>query len=355
MADYYRILGVDREATTDEVKKAFRKIARETHPDANPGDPEAEAHFRAAAEAYEVLSDPDRRRRYDRGDTFDLSSLFGSGGLDDILRSVFGDGGLFGGRQARPQRGRDVLVRVEIGLEQAAFGAETPVSYSTRLECPQCLGTGAEDPGNVVVCPECGGAGSLQAARRSVFGTMMTVTTCPVCAGEGSVISRPCSMCAGSGAIENDTSLNVEIPAGITSGTRLRLNGRGESGGRNGASGDLYVEVHVASHETFSRVGDDLVVNATIGIAQAALGKRIAVPLLEGGELELDIPGGTQPGTVFRNTGLGATRLGRRTRGDLLVEVKVEIPEALTTEAMDLLARYAEKVGEPIDRPTKIG
>jgi molecular chaperone DnaJ len=349
-ADYYQILGVSREATTEEIKKAFRAIARETHPDANPGDPEGERRFRAAAEAYEVLSDPDRRRRYDHGDPLDLSSLFGPSGFDDLLRSVFGDGGLFGSRTGRARRGRDVLVRVEVSLADAAFGTEVPVTYGNVTMCEVCSGVGAEDPNDLQTCPDCGGSGSVQATRRSLFGTMMTMTTCPRCSGDGTIVIDPCPNCDGSGAVRGEVTLTVEIPPGISKGTRLRLAGRGESAGRLGGPGDLFVEVVVAPDETFRRDGDDLVVNVTIGIGAAALGTVIDVRLIDGTSTSFELPAGTQPGSVFTHRGQGMTRLGRSTRGDLHVVVDVVVPDNLTPEQEELLAAYAELAEEPTVR-----
>lgn len=349
---YYEVLGVDRNAGTEEIKKAFRRVARETHPDANPGDPEAEARFREAAEAYEVLSDPERRRRYDRGDSIDLSGLFsGFGGFDDLIRSVFGDAGPFGGASPRTARGRDVLVRVEVDLAGAAFGTEAPVSFRTSFTCPDCGGSGAAEERGRRTCPECGGGGSVRMARRSLFGTMMTVGTCPTCRGEGIVVTNPCPTCRGTGAVEDETTVSVEIPPGVSTGTRLRVSGHGEVGTRLGAPGDLYVEVRVKPDPRFERSDSDLIHPMTIGMAEAALGTVVAVPLLEGGETELEIPPGTQPGTVFRIPGLGMGRLGRRGRGDLLVPVSVEIPADLGEEEEELLRRWAELRGERTNRP----
>ena len=355
--DYYEILGVGRDATNDEIKKSFRRIARATHPDANPGDPSSEARFRDAAEAYEVLSDPDRRRRYDRGDTIDLSDLFaGWGGFDDLLRSVFGEGQIFGGgAQSRPARGRDVLIRVDVDLEGAAFGTEAPVSFRTKTNCLVCAGTGAEGDDGRTTCPDCGGSGSVRMARRSLFGTMMTVGTCPTCRGEGALITSPCRACSGLGAVDEETTVTVEVPAGVSTGTRLRLSGRGESGGRNGPSGDLYVEVHVSPDPRFERHDADLIHQVSIGIAGAALGTKVTVPLIEGGETDLEIPAGTQPGAIFQMAGLGVTRLGRRSRGDLHVVVSVEVPKDLTAEEVELLRRWADLRGERTDRPASAG
>jgi molecular chaperone DnaJ len=354
--DYYEILGVGRDATGDEIKKAFRRIARATHPDANPGDPASEGRFRDAAEAYEVLSDPDRRRRYDRGDTIDLSDLFaGWGGFDDLLRSVFGDGQMFGGGSGRPARGRDVLIRVDVDLQGAAFGTEAPVSFRTRATCLACAGTGAEGEDGRSTCPECGGSGSVRMARRSLFGTMMTVGTCPTCRGDGALITNPCPECSGLGTVDEETTVTVEVPAGVSTGTRLRLSGRGESAGRDGPAGDLYVEVHVTADPMFERHDADLIHRLTIGIAEASLGTRVAVPLVEGGTTDLDIPAGTQPGTVFQLDGLGVTKLGRRTRGDLHVVVAVEVPTDLTSEEEEILRRWADLRGERTDRPASAG
>jgi len=353
--DYYQVLGVPRDATTADIKKAFRKIARDTHPDANPGDPETAARFRTAAEAYEVLSDPDRRRHYDRGDAIDLGSLFGAGGLDDLINSVFGDGGLFGAPPRRPPRGRDVLVRVEIGLADAAFGADVPVSFLTRRTCEVCEGSGSEPGTGRQNCPDCSGTGSVRVARRSLFGTMMAVNTCPRCRGEGVVIEDPCLNCQGAGSVDDNATVTVEVPAGISTGTRLRLSNRGESGGRSGPPGDLFVEVIVRPHEHFERLDDDLVVRTSIGISEAVLGTRVEVPLIDGDTTVVDVPPGTQPGDIFRVAGAGMTRLGRRTRGDMHVVVSVDIPTAVTEEEAELLRRWAEIRGERVNRSASAG
>ena len=351
--DYYAILGVERSATTEEIKKAFRRVARNTHPDANPEDPEAEARFKQAAEAYEVLSDPGRRQRYDRGDTIDLSNLFGGlGSIDDLLRSVFGDSGLFGARAPyRPPRGRDVMVRASVTLEEAAFGAEVMVEYRALATCRTCDGTGASPGTHPVTCPDCGGGGQARMAQRSVFGTMMSVTTCPTCGGEGSLISDPCPICSGGGATQENVKVNVEVPAGVSRGTRLRLTGRGEAPGRTGAAGDLFVEIEVEPDPRFERRDLDLVHRVDIGIAEASLGSVIEVPTIDGEHLSVDIPPGTQPGTSFTIAGRGMPVLGRRNRGDLLVVVDVAIPESLTDEEEELLRRWAELRGERTDRP----
>lgn len=350
--DYYETLGVGRDASTEEIKKAFRRIARQTHPDANPGDPHSEARFREAAEAYEVLSDPSRRARYDRGDTIDLGDLFGGmGGIDDLLRSVFGEGGLFGGGARRQTRGRDVLVKAGVTLVEAAFGTEAAVEFHSLQTCPECRGDGAEPGSDRITCPECDGAGRVRVAQRSLFGTMMSVTTCQHCSGEGVIVEEPCDVCAGSGAVPEDSKVNVEIPPGVSTGTRLRLTGRGESGGRFGPSGDLYVEVVVEEDPRFERVDADLIHRVRAGLAEASLGTRVEVPLIDGETTSLEVPGGTQPGTSFVIRGAGMHKLGQRARGDLIVVVDVAVPDDLSEEEVDLLRRWAELRGEKTDRP----
>lgn len=340
--DYYKILGVGRNATPSEIKTAFRRLARDTHPDANPDNPAAEGRFKEAAEAYEILSDPERRRRYDRGDAIDLSDLFGGfgGGLEDILRSVFGDGGLFGGgASSRPTRGRDILVRADISLEQAAFGCDIDVDYHSDSDCAACSGSGDED-GEMETCSTCGGAGSVRMARRSIVGTMMTVSDCPDCGGLGKRVVTPCPACGGRGVLGGEKTVTVEIPPGVSTGTRLRLTGRGESVGQFGRAGDLHVEIVVADDPRFERSDTNLIHRASIGAVEATLGAQAKVPLLDGGAIDLEIPAGTQPGTIFRLDGHGIPHLGRRGRGDLIVVVEVKIPTGLTAEERVLLERF---------------
>ncbi len=344
--DYYAVLGVPRDASQEEIKKAFRRLARETHPDANPGDVAADSRFREIAEAYEVLSDPDRRRRYDRGDTIDLGDLFGAGfgGFDDLLRSVFGDSGLFsqGGGTSRTPRGRDILARAEVDLAQAAFGGDVEVSFRTNVTCKTCNGDGAEPGSRRIDCGACSGTGVVRMARRSLLGTIQTVGTCPTCQGSGELIATPCGACGGQGVHPETRSVKVELPAGVSTGTRLRLNREGESAPRQGVPGDLYVEVAVRPDPRYERDGDDLVHRVSIGIAEAALGTTVEVPLIEGGSERLEVAAGTQPGAVRRVAGAGMGRLGRRGRGDLIIEIGVTIPSDLSVEEEDLLRRFAE-------------
>jgi len=342
--DYYAVLGVDRAASPEEIKKAFRRLARESHPDANPDDPAAEARFRAVAEAYEVLSDPGRRAAHDRGDTVDLGDLLGGfGGFDDLLRSVFGDSGMFGSATAtRTRRGRDILTRTEISLADAAFGAPVDVRFRTSVECDECGGSGAEPGTEPTVCPSCNGSGAQRVARRGLLGTMMSVTTCSTCHGVGEVVAESCPSCDGAGVRQEERSVRVEIPPGVDTGTRLRLNHEGEAVGRGGRAGDLFVEVAVQADERFERDGEDLVHRRRIGMAEAALGTSVTVPLLDGGETTVDVPAGSQPGWTTAVSGEGMARLGRRGRGRLRVVFDVEVPTDLSPEEEDLLRRFAE-------------
>ncbi|GBD83953.1 chaperone protein DnaJ [bacterium BMS3Abin02] len=346
--DYYSILGVSQDADQDEIKRAFRRLARETHPDANPGDPSADARFREVAEAYEVLSDPDRRRAFDRGETIDLGDLL-VGGFDDLLRSVFGTGGPFGfGGQRRPARGRDVAVEVRIGLADAAFGTTSELKFRALSTCRQCAGSGAAPGSLVKTCSRCGGTGSMQVARRSIFGQMMTLTTCNLCQGSGRIVAEPCDVCGGRGVVREERTVSVEIPQGVSTGTRLRLAGRGEAAPRGAPAGDLYVEIRVQPDPRFVREGDDLTCTVPIDIAQAALGTEVSVPLIEGGSMNLRIPPGTQPGQTIPIPGEGMGRLGRRGRGTLNVVVEVVVPERLSKEEERVLREFGELRGDAV-------
>lgn len=350
--DYYTLLGVDRDASPGEIKKAFRRLARETHPDANPGDPAAEERFRRAAEAYEVLSDPAKRARYDRGDAFDLAGLFQGVGIEDLFRSVFGEGGVFGGggwAGGGPEsRGRDIRVPLALDLEEAAFGAVKTVAFRAAAPCQECSGSGARPGTGPIACGGCAGSGQVRAARRSVFGSVMTLATCRTCRGSGSLIADPCGGCMGAGAAEAVKEVSVEVPKGVVDGNRIRLGGDGEAGLRGAPSGDLYVDLAVKPHEHFTRRGDDLVYEMEIGIAAAALGTRVEAPLLGGGSERVEIPAGTRHGEVIRLRGKGAGRLGRRGRGDLLVLVGIDVPARLSRSERDCLRRYAEMRGEDV-------
>jgi len=350
--DYYDVLGVSKDATADEIKKAFRKLARDTHPDANPDDPTAEERFRAIAEAYEVLSDESKRARYDRGETFGGQDLFSQfGGLEDILQQFFGGGfggfsGGFGGGRRGPARGTDVAVRLDLDLVDAAFGVEREVTFASAVTCGTCAGSGAKEGTDPVLCETCAGQGRVQAARQTLLGTMMTVVECPDCHGVGARIEEPCSECAGEGRVEGEQHLTVELPEGVDTGTRLRLGGKGGAGQQGASSGDVYVEVRVKDDDRYQRVGDDLHHRVMLGFTEATFGTDIDVPLLDGGTELLEIPAGTQPETVYRLGKKGVPRLQRRGRGDMLVHIEVSVPTDLDDDQEEILRRYAGMRGE---------
>jgi molecular chaperone DnaJ len=362
MADFYELLGVSRQATADEIKKAYRRRARDLHPDANPGDSQAEAEFKELARAYEVLSDPDQRARYDRFGEAGLGGAGGDpfggdmfqGGLGDIFDAFFGGGGgpFGGGRSGRasPPRGQDLEVVVDLSLEQAVFGATVPVPVRTATRCEECQGSGAGEGTQPVTCADCGGRGQVQRMRRSMLGQMVTTSSCPRCGGLGQVIVTPCNACHGEGRNIVEVTYQVDVPAGVDTGATLRLTGRGAVGPRGGGAGDLYVHVRVQPHEKFQREGDDLLTVVRLSVAQAALGARLTLATLDGDE-ELVIPPGTQFGHEFLLRGRGAHRLGGRGRGDLRAQVVVEVPTELTDEEAELLRKLAALRGEEVAPP----
>jgi molecular chaperone DnaJ len=350
MNDYYQTLGVGRGATADEIKNAFRRLARETHPDANPDDPTAEVRFREIAEAYEVLSDPQRKARYDHGETIGGGDLFSQfGGLDDILQQFFGGG--FGGRRSGPRRGPDIGASVSLTLEEAAIASSREIEFRAPGTCERCDGLGSEPGHDPVTCPTCRGAGSVQVARDSFLGRIMTVAPCAQCGGKGQIIEHRCTNCEGDGLVSVERTVPVEVPPGVEDGTRLRLSGRGGAGERGAPAGDLYVEIHVEADERFQRVGDELHHRVEIGISEAVFGTTVEVPVVDGEPESVEVPAGTQPETIYRLNKKGMPRLRRRGRGDMLVHIGVVIPTDLTDEQSEVLRSYGELRDEqPADR-----
>jgi molecular chaperone DnaJ len=359
VADYYELLGVARGASPDAIKKAYRQRARELHPDANPGDPVAEERFKQVARAYETLSDPEARVRYDRfGEAGvggaggpNMGDVFNGGGLGDLFDAFFGGGGggPFGGRggPAGPPRGQDLEVVADVSLEQAVFGATTPITVRTAVRCDDCDGSGAAEGTKPVTCAECNGRGQVQRVRQSLLGQMVTTSACPRCSGSGEVIANPCRQCTGDGRVVTEKTYQVDIPAGVDTGSTLRLTGRGAVGPRRGSPGDLYVHIRVADHERFTRDGDDLLCELPVSIAQASLGARFVLETLDGDE-EIVIPAGTQPSREFVLRQRGAARLQGRGRGDLRVRVMVQVPTKLTDAESELLRKFAEGRGEAV-------
>jgi molecular chaperone DnaJ len=360
MADYYELLGVPRTASADEIKKAYRQRARELHPDANPGDDASAERFKEVSTAYQVLSDDDQRARYDRygeagvrgnGGGQSADDLFG-GGLGDIFETFFGGGGgsPFGSRQrgpTGPPRGQDMEIVADIAFEQAVFGDQIDVELKLPVACTDCDATGAGNGTKPVTCSECNGAGQVQRVRQSLLGQMVTASPCGRCGGMGQVITSPCETCRGQGRVTIDKTYQVDVPAGVDSGSTLRLTGRGAAGPRGGKAGDLYVHLRVAPHDRYVRDDHDLVTDVPISIAQAALGTSLELETLDGVE-QLVVPAGTQPGREFVLRQRGVPHLRGRGRGDLRARVRVEVPLKLSDRELELLTEFAEGRGEVV-------
>jgi molecular chaperone DnaJ len=348
--DYYEVLAVSRTATDQEIKSAYRRLAVKYHPDKNPNDASAEEKFKEAAEAYSVLSDAQQRQRYDRFGHAGVSSSAGPGswgapgfgGIEDILGDLFGFGDVFGGgragsRRSSAQRGADLRYDLEITLEEAANGMTAQLRIPRLESCDTCKGSGAAAGSQPENCTTCAGSGQVRYQQ----GFFSVARTCHVCRGTGKVIKNPCADCNGTGRIEREKQLEVKVPAGVETGSRLRVSGEGQAGTQGGPAGDLYVVIHVAEHEQFERQGSNLYEAVPITFAQAALGADIMVKTLDGEE-KLKVPMGTQTGTVFRLRGKGMPALGGRGRGDLFVSVTLITPTTLTREQRRLLEQLAE-------------
>lgn len=353
--DYYEVLGVGKTADAQELKKAYRKLAMEFHPDRNSA-PDAESKFKELTRAYEVLSDPETRARYDRFGHAGVDGNGGAGpqgfdgsqnfeGFGDIFDAFFG--GQRGGRRRRgPARGADLRYNMRITFEEAVFGADKEIEFQRMERCEHCGGKGAEPGTDLVTCPECNGAGELRRAQQSIFGQFVNVATCGKCQGEGRTITHPCNKCRGSGRQKNARHITVKIPAGVDDGAQIRLSGEGESGMRGGEAGNLYVVLSVAAHAQFERVEDHILFELPVNIAQAALGARTAIPTLDG-EMEFEIPPGTQSGEDFVIRGKGVPHLRGAGRGDMVVRVTAVIPDELTEEQRELLQKLAGTMGTP--------
>ncbi len=361
-ADYYELLGVDRSASQDEIKRAYRRLARELHPDTGHGSPDSEARFKEVTRAYEVLRDPEKRRRYDmfgvegvgaNGSGAAAGDPFGFGNIGDVFEAFFG-GSPFGGRPrgpSGPPRGSDLEEVAELTFEEAVFGCQKSVTVRTAVPCTTCQASGTASGSPPATCPECRGSGQVQRVRQSLIGQMVTASPCPRCSGAGQVIADPCRDCRGEGRRIEDRTYTVDIPAGVDSGATLRLSGRGAVGPRGGAAGDLYVHLRVAPHERFERDGSDLLTELRVPYTQAVLGAVVPFDTLDGTD-DLELPPGTASGTVFRLRGKGVPHLERRSRGDLLVNVVVEVPTELSEQEEALLRQLAELRGEAVAEPT---
>ncbi len=349
--DYYQVLGVDRTADADELKKAYRGLARQYHPDVNK-EPGAEERFKEANEAYEVLSDAEKRRAYDRFGHAGVDGNigytdFGFGGFSDIFEEFFGFGTGSRARRRGPRRGNDLQHDLEIGFEEAVFGCEKEIEVYRRDTCTVCQGSGAEPGTTPVRCNQCNGTGEVRRVQKSILGSFVNVTTCPTCKGAGEVVSFPCKNCRGSGQVRATKRITVRIPEGVEDGTRIRLAGEGEPGAYGGPAGNLYVLLRVQPHPIFRRSGDDIVLELGVNVAQAALGDNVTIPTLDGEET-ISIPGGTQTGRIFRLRGRGVPHLRRSGRGDLLIVIQVVVPTELNDEQRELFQELGKTLGKEV-------
>jgi len=363
--DYYELLGINKDASEGDIKSAFRKAAKQYHPDLHPGDAEAEKRFKEINEAYEVLSDPQKRAQYDQFGhaAFDPSQGgsgfggggFGFGGFEDIFSAFTGGFGGFGGgrRNTGPVAGNDLRYNLTITFEEAAFGAKKETLVPREENCATCGGTGAKPGTQPATCSVCGGSGQVRAQQSTMFGSFATVRPCDACGGTGKIIKEPCADCKGRGRVNKSKRIVVNVPAGIDNGQVLTMRGEGEAGIRGGPSGDLYISITVKPHKLFERRGYDLYLNMDVPMTVAALGGEIQVPTLMG-SVKYNIPEGTQPGTTFRLREQGILRLNSAQKGDLLVKANVVIPKKLNDEQREIVRRLADSLGDKITE-AKVG
>lgn len=349
--DYYEVLGVGRQASTDDLKRAFRKIAMDSHPDRFPDDAVAAARFKEASEAYTVLSDPGRRRTYDMfghaavdpgGPAVDFSDM----PFADIFDTFFGGGARGGGRRQRSNRGDDLRYDMTIAFEEAFAGVEKQIDVPRLTTCERCTGSGAEPGSGEETCPGCRGSGQIRRTAQSIFGSVVTAATCPTCGGAGRLLKNPCQECRGQGRLERTRRLAVRIPAGVDTGSQIRISGEGEAGIRGGPPGDLYVVLRVKGHAQLARRDQDVIYELRVNIVQAALGDRIEIPTLEG-PVEIAIPAGTQNGQSFRMAGRGMPDVRGGRRGDHYVVVQLVVPKDLNAEQKALLRKVGGLTGKP--------
>ena len=358
--DYYEVLGIQKGASEDEIKRAYKKLARKYHPDMNPGDKEAEEKFKEINEANEILSDPTKKSRYDQFGFAGVDPNYGAGGggfgggaggfdfgdLGDIFGSFFGGG--FGGTQQRrngPQRGESIRMSVPVSFTEAAFGCEKDVTLERSEQCPTCHGNGCAEGTTPEICPECRGSGTVQVRRQTPMGVFATTATCTKCGGSGKIIHQPCAECHGNGRVHKRRTVKVSIPAGIDNGQTISLRGQGHAGKNGGPNGDLLITVMVKPHDLFRRDGTSVFCEAPITFTQAVLGAELEIPTIDG-KVKYTIPEGTQTGTVFRLRGMGIPVLNGRGRGDQYVTVTIETPQNLNREQKDALRKFSETLGE---------
>jgi molecular chaperone DnaJ len=368
--DYYEVLGVSKNATEDEIKKAYRQLAKKYHPDVNQGNKDAEAKFKEINEAYEVLSDKDKKAKYDQfGHAgVDPNGFGGTGGfggfsgfeggfgdIGDIFDAFFGGSG-FGSSSSRrrtgPQKGADLKYELEIDFEEAVFGVKKDIQVTRNENCKECRGTGAKAGSGVETCKACGGSGEIRYTQSTVFGRVVNVRPCEHCRGEGKVIKDPCTACSGRGIVRKTRKIKLDIPAGVDTGSVMPLRGEGEPGTKGGPNGDLFIYIRVRPHRLFKREGTNLYCEMPVSFAQAALGDEINVKTLDG-DIKYTIPEGTQTGTTFKIKGKGVPSIRNKARGDLYFTVKVNVPKKLNEQQKDILRRFAEACGEQLNGQEK--
>lgn len=352
--DYYEVLGLSKGATDDEIKKAYRRLAKQYHPDMNPGDKVAENKFKEVNEAYDVLGDPDKKEKYDQYGhaAFDPSSGFGGGGfgggfgfdgfdISDIFSNIFGGGS--SRRQNGPVRGEDIRYRLTLSFEEAVFGCKKEISYQRVQKCPECSGSGAAKGTSAKTCPDCQGRGQVKVQQRTPFGVMQSTTTCSKCRGTGKIIETPCKNCRGSGFVKASKKLEVSIPAGIDDGQGVVLRGEGCDGRNGGSAGDLVITVNVRPHAFFEREGSDIYCDIPVTYADMTLGAKITVPTIDGTET-IDIPEGTQTGTTFTLKGKGVKIVNTQKRGNMYVTAVIETPKGLDRKQKELLKQFSDSL-----------
>ncbi len=361
--DLYEVLGLQKGADEKQIKSAFRKLAIKYHPDKNPGDKEAEEKFKEINEAYQILSDPQKKAQYDQFGTTDFNAGGAGAGYNaqdfgdfgDIFESFFGGG--FGGGQRRrtgPRRGADLEYRLDLSFEEAVFGVEKDIHITRTEDCDVCHGSGAKQGTSKETCKTCHGQGTVRVQRQTLFGNMIQEAPCQTCGGTGEIITEPCEQCRGKGQVRQRRKISVKVPAGVDSGNVMPLRGQGDKGAKGGPSGDLHVVIQVKPHKFFIRKGDDIYVDTHINIAEAALGKEVRVPTIDG-DVSYDIPSGTQSGTLFRLKGKGVTMVNSRSgaRGDQYVNVIVDVPKKLNDAQKEALYQFLEASGQIVDRENR--
>lgn len=356
--DYYEVLGLEKGASDEEIKKAFKKQALKYHPDRNQGNAEAEEKFKEINEAYQVLSDPEKKSRYDQYGTADFNGGFDGGfdfsnmggGFGDIFETIFGGG--FGGgssnRRNAPQRGDDIEYTLNLTFEEAVFGVEKEISVTRNETCTTCSGSGAKPGTSPVTCSKCGGTGQIKVQRQTPLGNFVSTSTCDKCGGRGKTIETPCSDCRGRGHVRKNKKITVNIPAGVDTGNVMPLRGQGEHGVNGGPAGDLYIRINVANSKVFKRRGTDLYIDEHVSIGKATLGAELTVPSVDG-NVKITVPEGTQSGTMLRLKGKGVPRVNSSGRGDQYVNIIVDIPKNLTDKQKEALANFMEACGETVE------